>query len=569
MNRLWVTLSITTVMALFIGCGSSAPKLTPEDPHWRDNDARPIPKPEESSESIAWDAVRRGTFNQIQQLLDVDRSTRIIFGNRQESWNINSYDEVPNSSWFTNRHYFTPLSRKKMMSGAGTAPPDTTGTWVVSRPKVGGVTPGFWITDPKGDTYILKFDRIGFPELATGAAAIAGRVFHAAGYFVAEEHISYFHRDSLEIKEGLTYKVDGERVLFTTETLDGILARVQASSDGYYRVLASKLIPNVMGPWSFTGTRSDDPNDWCPAENRREIRALKILCAWLNHWDIKDANTINSFVGNDDTGYVRHYLLDFGTVMGTVSDRPYGRRRGYHNYFDLKDIFLTSLSLGLYVWPWEKIGPITYPEIGYFESEQFNPKRWKPGYPIPPFENMTHRDAFWGAKLVMAFRDDDLEALVDAAYFTRPEVRTEMLRILRERRDKIGRAYLGATSTLDRFAISDDGNGSLVVSWDDLLQDWGLVTSGETRGEVRFDGNIITVLPRTREQQITVPSETVSAMQTAWDAKRTNPDASPLFRLRLTTERSESNWATHHVDLWLWYHDDDNKWQLVGVQRHD
>ncbi len=48
---------------------------------------------------------------------------------------------------------------------------------------------------------------------------------------------------------------------------------------------------------------------------------------------------------------------------------------------------------------------VRYPSLGYMENDLFKPHKWKPMYPVPAFENLTRRDAFWGAQIVTSFSE--------------------------------------------------------------------------------------------------------------------------------------------------------------------
>ena len=61
-----------------------------------------------------------------------------------------------------------------------------------------------------------------------------------------------------------------------------------------------------------------------------------------------------------------------------------------------------------------------YPSIGYFEAEPFNPDNWRCIYANPAFEKITLRDAFWAAKIVTMFTDEDIRTMVSAGYFPEP-----------------------------------------------------------------------------------------------------------------------------------------------------
>ena len=63
-------------------------------------------------------------------------------------------------------------------------------------------------------------------------------------------------------------------------------------ADGRVRVTASRyLAGRPIGPFRYYGTRTDDPNDVIPHENRRELRGLRLFAAWTNHDDTRAHNT--------------------------------------------------------------------------------------------------------------------------------------------------------------------------------------------------------------------------------------------------------------------------------------
>ena len=114
----------------------------------------------------------------------------------QRARNVNTIDEVPDSSWFTNRILARPLTLDELskgpLTGAGPAP----GTWSVVSPKLAGFAPGFTMLDAKGDRWFVSFDAAGHPEAATGAIAVANRIFWALGYWQVENHLVSVHARS-------------------------------------------------------------------------------------------------------------------------------------------------------------------------------------------------------------------------------------------------------------------------------------------------------------------------------------------------------------------------------------
>ena len=82
---------------------------------------------------------------------------------------------------------------------------------------------------------------------------------------------------------------------------------------------------------------------------------------------------------------------------------------------------------------------------------------------IAPFVNRLPDDTFWAAKLVMAFTDEDIRAIVSTGQYSDPAAAAWLAECLIERRNRIGRAYLGRVLPLDNFRVE---NGQL--AFDDL-----------------------------------------------------------------------------------------------------
>ena len=77
--------------------------------------------------------------------------------------NVNTVDQVPDSSWFQNR-----IGRGEMSADLVRGPIGLTSIaldgWVVIGGKSSGVQPGFRMTDPQGELYQIEFDPPSNPE---------------------------------------------------------------------------------------------------------------------------------------------------------------------------------------------------------------------------------------------------------------------------------------------------------------------------------------------------------------------------------------------------------------------
>ena len=571
-NNKFSQLSIVIALLLFIisllsGCAARR-AITPDMPYWKDADRKDIPEPKERDPSLVWTSINRSTFDQIKQGVDVERNWRVILSNKKESHNINSYDEVPNSTWFTNRHGLFELSPEEIFQGPviGNGP-DTAGAWEVFRPKVGGATPGFWIEDSKGNQYIIKFDPEGYPEMSTAAAVMASRYFHACGYNVPEETIVYWRPEKLKIKPGATIKEDGVKREFTRVDLDKILSDVEKEENGTIRSMASKIIAGkIKGPFSYSGRRSDDANDWCSHQNRRELRALYVFASFVNHYDTKDHNTLDAYVEEDGRHFLKHYLIDFGSTFGADGDGPKPPIKGYANFVDLRDMLVSTLTLGLKTWSWESGGGIEHRSIGYFESEIFEPNKFNPIVPNPAFEEMTNADAFWAAKIVMSFDEEDLKALIRAGKYSDSQAEKYLLKTLLERQQKIGRHWFKKVNPLDGFDFANI-DGAISINFTDLAVRHGFEYEEETlyKYSINYRHRQQLASAEFSGSQFVISAEDVKSLAESYRAAKGDNSDSHLYEILISTKRGDSYWSKHTA-LWLWYHPDKNSFQLVGIE---
>ncbi|MFN7993210.1 MAG: hypothetical protein U0Q18_06400 [Bryobacteraceae bacterium] len=276
--------------------------------------------------------------------------------------NVNTMDEVPDSAWFTNR-YGSPesiphqkMTREDLVRGPGDSMrPSTNEPWTVLSGKNGGVTPGLVIRDSEGKKFVLKFDPLSSPEMASAVDVIGSKFFYALGFNVPENHIVYFTRSQLRLTPQSRFKnFYGHEREMTERDLTDQLAKTPRDREGRYRAMASFFIPgDILGPFRFTGTRADDPNDIVRHENRRELRGLYAMAAWLNHTDIKSGNTLDSLVNEAGGRFIRHYLVDFGAIMGSASVSAKEAADGQLYMFDLKPAAVQFLTLGLYLRHWD------------------------------------------------------------------------------------------------------------------------------------------------------------------------------------------------------------------------
>src|SRR4029079_15398728 len=135
--------------------------------------------------------------------------------------NVNTIDEVPDSSWFTNRVGSTSVSAEDLTRGPNLGAPPDPSRWVLIREKTAGAHPGFTAKDAKGETWFLEFDDPDYPEGATGAIVVATKLFWALGYNQVESFVTTFDPKHVEIDPAATIRrPSGARTRFAQDDID-------------------------------------------------------------------------------------------------------------------------------------------------------------------------------------------------------------------------------------------------------------------------------------------------------------------------------------------------------------
>jgi len=398
-----------------------------------------------------------------------------------EAMNVNSLDEAPDSSWYTNRHAKDSMTIDELIQGANLdGPPSADEEWYVFRGKTQGITPGFQIEDSNGARFVIKFDPPELPELATAAEAIASRIFYALGFNVPQNYVIQFNPDNLRIKEG-TVVADsfGDRVPLTKFRLNRMLRLIPRQADGKVRATASRYIAGKpIGPFRYFDTRSDDPNDVIPHEHRRELRGLRLFAAWTNHDDTRAQNTQDAWVESAGSHFIRHYLMDFGSTFGSGSVMIQRAPLGFSYSLDFGDMKYHAPRLGIPVPKYRRVRWPEFPKykaVGRWEAEHFDPKGWKNDYPNPAFLRMTARDAFWAAKVLAKFTEEELLAIVRQGLYSDPENERYFHEVLVKRQEKCARFGINGLNPLDGFQVAGKN-----LEFTNLSEHYGFVRKGST-----------------------------------------------------------------------------------------
>jgi membrane-associated phospholipid phosphatase len=467
---------------------------------------------------------------------------------------VNTIGEVPDSNWFTNRAGSLPLTPADVARG-----PDTTdgpsGVWTIVSGKSEGVRPGFTIADANGVRWFLKFDAPGHPEQATGAEVVATKLFWAAGYNVAETHVAILRRKNLILSEEATITVNGKKRRLTDDDVQRILDQSQRSADGSYRALASKQLDGKpVGEFLYYGTRSDDPNDVIPHEDRRELRGMIVFAAWIDRVDAKAGNTLDTLVQENGMTLVRHHVLDFGSTLGSGGIGPNDYWEGYEYLYSGSSLRRKLLGLGFPVESWRKIPYPSIRGVARLEGDHFNPETWKSRVPNAAYVRADAEDTFWAARKVMAIDDDMIAAAVKSGNYSDPSAERYLTETLIKRRNAVLRAYLPKLNpvvnpTLDTSGVLDFQNAAS-----------GMVAPESTSYETswyRFDNATGESFPIGESRSAAVPRIEVPAVL---------PAATDSF-VRVDIRLINAAYPSWTAPVRVYFRRIDSGWKLTGLYR--
>jgi hypothetical protein len=487
-------------VAVGLGIGtavwSASPRFYPDDPAWSDDDR-------------AFDASNAGVIEDLGGYDFVVNSFAHPADLRDvRAQNVNTVDEVPDSSWFTNRIGRREMTVADVVKGPDTVDRISVDGWIVSGGKSAGLQPGFRMSDPSGQVYQIEVDPPSNPELASAAEMIGTAVYHAIGYNVVEVYLAELDRAALVISDKATIRdpLNGRRRRLKKYDLDNVFERAAQQPNGRYRVIVSRFAAGKpLGNFRYYGTRPDDPNDVVPHEHRRELRGARVFGAWLNHDDTRGVNSLDMLETSNGRGWIKHYMFDFGSILGSSTIAPQRHRAGNEYVFEHRPGWLTLATLGLYTRPWMHIDyPDVPPSVGRIESQAFDPLKWKPEYRNFAFDNMRPDDAFWAARIVARFTDEMIRAVVKKAQYSNPQATEYLTKVLIERRNKVTATWLNQVCPAVDPVLAADGAFTFTNA--------AVAAKAATEGEgyqlqwFRFDNAANTRTPAGESQSITSPA---------------------------------------------------------------
>ncbi|MBI5531279.1 MAG: hypothetical protein HY898_01090 [Deltaproteobacteria bacterium] len=443
-----------SLAAIFIvvglaSCGYRPARYADACPVLEARDDKPIPLPRSDSfeqpEYLAEVYMRRP----IMDALDTQRIPEPV--------DVNSIDEVVRSSWFVpDRRGRAPLD-----GYAAEGPPQHP-----LRVAGGLDTDSLGIVDARGLPYRLRTDVPDRPEMRTAADAITSRLLWAIGYFTPEVHV---------------IQVQAKDFASGAQEAVGWLDARDPKKSGW-RVTATRWpIGTDLGPAPATLTRSDDPNDRLPHRDRRTLRSLRVLGAWLDFKTMGPRKTIDAYVGLPGAGHVVHYLTGFEDTLGAarMSAPP---AKGWTPRADCGGNPLLNLAtLGLAPDPPPSLMERKYRTLGAFE-ESVDAEHYRPE--LPPWEPMDHAlpaDGYWAARRMLALDEATIRAAVDGGKLDEAGAAARLIQVLEARRTRVAAWWFSQVTPVG----IDFVRGGVLRLHDDAVG-WGMVRADATSYRAEF-----------------------------------------------------------------------------------
>jgi hypothetical protein len=449
---LWLCCSLAVVLAsagFGLALAAATPKFYDDDPIWKEPITQDVKNATRYEPDLAFQSLENPFWNPGDKVLG------------QRAKNTNTVDEVPDGPFFVNRAGRIPLTPAIVARASNTTNGPAPGPWTIVSAKSDGVTPGFTIRDTAKQLWFIKFDPPGWRAMATGSEVVAAKLFWAAGYHTAEYHITHLVPSNLHIDPDTKITPMGEMPRkMQVGDIVWLLSRADRDADGSYRVIASKATPGrPVGRISFNGTRADDPNDIVPHEHRRELRGYFVFAAWLNHVDAKGINSLSSLITEGGHTFIRHYLLDFGSALGSAAIGPREGWEGYEPLVENKgDIAKRIAAFGFNIPEWRTLDFYQSTSIGRLPKDHstWDPAKWSAHLTNAAFRHMRPDDQFWAAHKLMAISDDMINAAVAEGQFDDPPSEVFLAKAISQRRARILQAFLPAVNPVVDPAINSN-----------------------------------------------------------------------------------------------------------------
>ncbi len=462
-----VALPVALLAALVAGgCSYSPPRFADRPAVGSAIDHRPVPKP--------LPRLALGPFDLADGYVRQTLTSALDPADPELALDVNAIDEVVTSSWWN-----PPTDPNNPLAGYGAIGPPKEPVTLHDGPVPTQRRGAIRMVDARGVKYTLLLDPEGRRGLYSTAAIVASRLLFALGYHVPEA--------------------------WAVELENGRLA-----------VALAWPIGEDLGPTQPYKGRFDDPNDQIARKDRRTLRVLPTVLAWIGKRDLDVGDLRDMYFGTSPKGHVMHYVMGLEGALGVDAlerhlelladpDRP--AERSSERLF--------TLGLGA---PADLDPPTTYgPGFGMW-SVDVDPDDFDPSPPFEPQRYVTPADHIWiGKRLASLSRVVIAEAVRAAPLDDRG--RALIIERLEVRRRALAAGALAWGTPLDPLSVGVMPDGGLRLRLFDRALTAGLARKDGTGWTATlFDGggermlNWPQVMRTDRGAEVLVPGAWIRGM---------------------------------------------------------
>ena len=181
--------------------------------------------------------------------------------------------------------------------------------------------------------------------------------------------------------------------------------------------------------------------------------------AWLNHDDSRGVNSLDMLQTDGARRYVKHYMFDFGSIMGSGTVFAQRHRAGNEYIVEWAPGWLTLATLGLYTRDWLHIDyPDVPASVGRFEGAVV--RSGEMASRIPEHRVRQHarrRCVLGGAESCRSSATPTSAPSSSKARYSDPRATDYITATLIERRNRVLKTWLTGVNPLVDFVLSADG----------------------------------------------------------------------------------------------------------------
>jgi hypothetical protein len=432
-------LALAIAIALPLGCDRLPARFAAAPPVTDAHDDAPVAQPKPLD---PLDAVYMTEAYLRRPLVEAFEPERV-----PDARDVNAVDEVPRSSWFSP----TPGDPSPLGSHGAPVPP-------LAAQAADLVDDALPVRDARGVSYLLVRDPPDRPEMATGAAMVASRLLRALGWITADTTLADVARKDVVAMAPAA----GQPTTAQAAAIGAFFAPPKGAPSDRLRVAAVEWPGGVdLGPTPTLGARKDDPNDGVAHTDRRTLRALGTVGAWLRLRRFGPSTLRDVYVGEPGKGHVVHALVRLDAALGAGSVvRPQDPNEADPvDYDPLRDLATLGLAK-----PADAPTQTRFPALGELDARVL-PRDARPSPPLDPVDRALPADAYWAAKRIAALSAEAITSAIAAARYSAPFVSAELARLLEARRAAVVARAMAAVTPCE----VDRVEGARLVLRDEAL----------------------------------------------------------------------------------------------------